>query len=104
MADFFFFLQCVGIMIDLIFLHYSRYNEIVSRVRIRIRGHPLFVFIYYFCCFDKLGPYFVKSLQNAAITRMVGNVGNCVVNVATGNLVITRTEVVHLDVMLVRMV
>ena len=35
---------------------------------------------------------------------MVWSVKNCVVTVATGNLVITWMEVVHLDVLLVRMV
>ena len=49
MDDFFlYFLQCVGIMIDLIVLLYPTYSEIVSRVRIKIHGPLLFVFIYYF--------------------------------------------------------
>ena len=42
--------------------------------------------------------YSVESLQNAAITRMVWSVKNCVVTVATGNRVITWTEPVHTDV------
>ena len=53
---------------------------------------------------DLLCLYVVKSLQIAAITRMVWSVKNCEVTVATENRVITWMEVVHLDVMLVCMV
>ena len=46
----------------------------------------------------------VLYLKNVTITRMVWSVDRHVVTVATGSSVITRKEVVHLDVTLVLMV
>ena len=64
----------------------------------------MFLFIDFFSYQDFVCLYVVKPLQNVAIRRMAWSVKNCAVTVATGNRVITWTEVVRLDVMLVRMV
>ena len=44
--------------------------------------------------------HFLVFLQNVTIRRMVWTVENRVVTVATGNHVITWTEIVNLDVMM----